>query len=102
MPATKSIKHVRPDKPRKDFPRFAHASGQWAKKVRGKIFYFRVWADPDAARRRYEHDRVDLEAGRKPRPRQLSEGGVDVAAICNAFLEAKKAMVEAGELSPRS
>ena len=56
----------KPEKPEPDFPLFAHASGQWAKKINGKVHYFGVWADATAARKRYVNERDALRAGVAP------------------------------------
>lgn len=89
----------KPAKPRPDFPLFPHAAGQWAKKIRGKLVYFGVWADPDAALAKYLEQKDALHEGRKPRE---SAEGVTVRDVVNRFLNAKQAAVATGELSPRT
>jgi len=49
----------KPRKPRPDFPLFAHSSGQWAKKIRGRLppaFHWAPWGflrrEPQRAPRR--------------------------------------------------
>lgn len=89
----------KPVKPYPDYPLFAHASGQWAKKIRGKLHYFGVWGDPTASLNSYLAQKEALHVGRKPR---LNLSAVTVKDIVNDFLNAKDALVEADELSVRT
>jgi integrase len=97
---TPSKKLDKPAKPREDFPLFPHANGTWAKKIRGKLHYFGPWADPDGAIEKYNKDKDDLHAGRKPRDRVSA--GVTVEDVCDAFMAHKEGLVDAGELSIRT
>jgi integrase len=63
------------------------------------MHYFGPWADPDAALKKYDEQKDALHAGRKPRP---DTEGLTVKEASNAFLNAKQALVDAGELSPRT
>jgi len=92
-------KPAKPAKPYPDFPLFPHATGRWAKKIRGQLHYFGPWADPDAALTKYLEQKDALHAGRKPRP---VAGDVTVKDVANAFLNHKKSLVNAGELSPHT
>jgi integrase len=98
-PSAAPGKPAKPNKPRPDFPLFAHAAGVWAKKIRGKLHYFGPWSDPDAALDSYLKQKDDLHAGRQPRP---TTGVATVKDVANAFLNHKKALLDAGELSPRT
>lgn len=89
-------KPARPEKPTDDFPLFPHASGQWAKKIRGKMCYFGVWADPDAALKEYERQRRYLERG------QAAPDSYTIAELVYDFLDFKESRVKTGELSMRS
>jgi integrase len=91
-----------PDKPAKpypDFPLFPHATGRWAKKIRGKLHYFGRWDNPDAALDKYLAQKDALHAGRKA---QEQCEGLTVKELCNRFLVAKQALVDSGELKKRS
>src|SRR3954453_7003668 len=94
-----SAKPAKPNKPHPDFPLFPHAAGVWAKKIRGKLHYFGPWDDPDGALAKYLEQKDALHAGKKPR--DTSEG-VTVKVLANAYLNHKQALLDAGELSPRT
>jgi integrase len=89
----------KPGKPYEDFPLFPHATRRWAKKIRGKLHYFGPWEDWKAALARYQEQRDDLHSGRTPR---VQGDGLTVRELLNRFLTAKKLLLDAGELSPRT
>lgn len=76
-----------------------HATGRWAKKIRGRFVYFGPWADPDAGLTKYLEQKDALHAGR--RVREVSVG-TTVIGLCNDFLAAKQALVDSGELTQRT
>jgi integrase len=99
MSETNSTTHAsKPSKPYPEFPLTPHSSGQWCKKIRGKIYYFGRWSDPEGSLESYLRQKDDLHAGRTPRP---DTGAVTVKDIANGFLNAKRDAVDAGELSLR-
>src|SRR5262245_41891524 len=59
----------KPEKPSPDFPLFAHATGRWAKKVKGKMLYFGRWDDPEGALREYHAYLAGQPTRRQPIPR---------------------------------
>jgi hypothetical protein len=71
----------------------------WCKKLGGQLHYFGPWDDPAGALARYHEQKDALHAGRKPRP---DTEAVTVKDVANAFLNAKDALLKAGELSPHT
>jgi hypothetical protein len=89
MPLQANIKQPRGKKASKPFPSFPltpHNNGQWCKKIRGKIRFFGVWDEPDAALENYLRVASDLHAGRNPVSSNLSPGGVTVKDMANHCL----------------
>ena len=58
---------TKPSKPTSDYPLFAHANGQWAKKIGGKLCYFGPWGDPEGALSRYRGHDTQASNGRQQR-----------------------------------
>src|SRR5262249_11357908 len=81
-------------------------AGYWCKKIKGKLYYFgsRFKADDPVEAAAAAAEALDdynrqadaLHAGKKPRE---STEGTTVKDIANAFLNCKKALLDAGELS---
>jgi integrase len=99
----KSTSPTPPRKPRPDFPLFAHHNGsgtfRWAKKINGRLHHFGPGDDPDGALKRYLDQRDDLRAGRTPR---VQKQGLTVRDLINEFLNSKRLLLEARELTARS
>jgi integrase len=95
--STRATGPSKPSKPYPDFPLTAHPAGYWCKKIKGKIYYFGPWSDPDGALRKYLEQRDSLQAGVGPRP---DPAALTVKDAANAFLNAKQEAVDNGELSP--
>lgn len=79
------------------FPLFLHASGQWSKKCKGKLWYFGV--DRDAALERWLAEKDQILAGHGRRVR--SDGVVLVDAV-NRFLTNREGNVASGEMTKRA
>jgi len=102
MSTSDSTTSSRPEKPYDYYPLFAHANGQWAKKIRGKLHYFGPWNDPHGALRRFHKEESDLKAGRTPKRQGEHPDVLTVKQMVHLFLEARKLHVESGELEART
>ncbi len=112
----RKVKQTRPAKPYDEFPLFAHASGRWAKKVRGRTLFFGRWGhkrgnqivpveDVDVSARealaKLNHDWPWVSKGLTPPPVDASDG-CTIADACNIFLTSKRNRLDGGELSAHS
>ena len=97
--APDKAKAKKPEKPYDGFPLFAHATGRWAKKIRGSFHYFGPWDDPDGALAKYLDQRDDLHAGRTPR---VKSDGLTVRELVNHFLTSKQRSLDASEIVRRT
>jgi integrase len=95
----------RPAKPYLDFPRFPHATGRWAKKIRGRLHYFGRWRNAvadgwQAALELYQQQRDDLHAGRTPRA--AGADGLTLRELTNRFLTDKQRFRDSGDITART
>ncbi|MBP7937738.1 MAG: hypothetical protein KA354_24120 [Phycisphaerae bacterium] len=88
---------AKPTQPHPSFSLTAHPNRQWCKKTRGKVHFFGVWADPEAALKRYLALAADLHAGHQRQISKLSPEGLTVKEVCNSILSWQKGKMEAHE-----
>ncbi len=93
---------MKPEKPRKDFPLYAHSSGQWAKKIKQRVYYFGPWGSPQAAEKRYKAERANIEAGLPRDGLATPDTTTAVSDVLEAFYEGKEGAHETGDISDRT
>jgi integrase len=89
----------KPQRPEGDTTLFWHASGRWAKKIRGKLSYFGRGTYQEALDL-YAQQKDALHSGRLPREDEPE--GLTVYLLCAKFLTTKTLMVKSGDLAQRS
>jgi len=102
--ARSNSKPAKPEKPFDGFPLTVNGNGQWSKKLRGKVFYFGTWDDWEAALEEYQRDWPHiLKHGRRPFDGVLpAEESATIGGLCDAFVEAKRHLLDSGELKLQS
>lgn len=100
----KSAAESKPAKANPDFPHFPHASGRWAKKVRGRMNYLRSRRGPRAvtwetALELYKGVADDPHADRTPRPKS---DGLTVRDLVDWFLTHRRSLWDTWEIAERS
>lgn len=83
----------------RSFPLTPHRNQQWCKKVRGRVVFFGVLGDKEAALAEWLRCKDDLLAGRPKPPRDGENDSSTLHVALNQFLDTKNAAVERGELS---
>jgi len=94
MTKTRSKRKTRFDK----FPLTLHPTGQYCKKIRGKLHYF--GANKQEALRRYLEQASYLHAGKLPEAREANDS-VCLKTLCNLCIGHQHLRVQAGEIKLR-
>ena len=81
----------------REFPLTVNGNGQWSRKARGRVYFFGILSDQEAARAEWLRCRDDILAGRGKPPKD--NGELTVAKGCNRFLHSRRQRLEDGELS---
>ena len=94
MVKSKSNRKTRSDK----FPLTLHATGQYCKKIRGKVHYFGT--DKKIALGRYLEQAKYLHAGKRPKPESIKSSS-SIKDLCNFYLGHQESRSQIGEITLR-
>ena len=94
MAKTDSKRKTRSDK----FPLTLHKTGQYCKKIKGKLYYFGT--DKKAALNRYLEQAAYLHAGKLPRPKSTGHT-LSIKTLCNLYLDHQESRSTIGEIKLR-
>jgi hypothetical protein len=94
MADSKPRRKTRSDK----FPLTLHPTGQYCKKVKGKLYYFGT--DKKKALQRYLDQAAYLHRGRGLKPHSPKDT-ITIKTLCNLYLDFQESRVQAGELTVR-
>jgi len=93
---------AKPDSKRKTrsdkFPLTLHKTGQYCKKIKGKLYYFGT--DKKAALNRYLEQAAYLHAGKLPRPKNAGHT-LSIKTLCNLYLDHQESRSIIGEIRLR-
>ncbi len=94
MAKSNSKRKTRSDK----FPLTLHPTGQYCKKVKGRLYYFGT--DKQQAFQRYLEQAAYLHTGKGCRPKSANDSP-SVKMLCNLYLDHQESRVTIGEIKPR-
>ena len=94
MAQTASKRKTRSDK----FPLTLHPTGQYCKKIRGKLYYFGT--DKRQALEQYLEQAAYLHAGKRPKSSSAGDR-ITLKMLCNLYLDHQESRVASGEIRLR-
>jgi len=94
MAKSRSKRKTRSDK----FPLTLHNTGQFCKRIKGKLYYFGT--NKQRALQRYLEQAAYLHAGKAPTPRS-SQDRLSIKILCNLYLGHQESRAEIGEIQLR-
>ena len=94
MAKPNSKRKTRSDK----FPLTLHPTGQYCKKIKGKLYYF--GNEKKKALERYLEQAAYLHAGKVPKP-EVSQDHLSIKILCNLYLDHQESRAEIGEIELR-